>query len=353
MRGEWLMVLYCTREDVKSALDVRETARANARIDQAIESVSRQIEGPGALNRVFYPEILTRTFDRPDYGNRVYSWRLDLEGRELISMTTMTSGGITIVDADRFLRPDDGPPYNRVEIDLASAAMFTANSGTWQRSISGLGLWGWRDDRVTAGAVVTSINASVTTLDVTASPNIGVGTILVIGTERLLVTERGWLSTAQTASLAANATAVAVAVSDGTAFIPGELIAIDTERMLVEDVIGNTLTVRRAVDGSVLAVHTTALVYVQRHLTVIRGALGTTAAAHTNGDAIAAWACPGPVRALAKAEAIVMLQQESSAYARTVGQAESEREASGRGLADLRKSVRRSHGRRKFYGGGI
>lgn len=54
---------YCTREDVKAAADFAFTSRENARVDRAIDSVSRLIEGE--LHRVFYPRDTTFKFDWP------------------------------------------------------------------------------------------------------------------------------------------------------------------------------------------------------------------------------------------------------------------------------------------------
>lgn len=54
-------VCYCTREDVKNALDIKETARNDDQIDRAIEGATDTIEDD--LNRKFYPEVDTRYFD--------------------------------------------------------------------------------------------------------------------------------------------------------------------------------------------------------------------------------------------------------------------------------------------------
>jgi hypothetical protein len=86
-------------------------------------------------------------------------------------------------------------------------------------------------------------------------------------------------------TLGGNLTAVAsndgVPVTTGAAFAVGETVLIDTERMLVVDITGNTLICKRAWDGAVLAAHTTsAAVSALRSLTLLRGALGTTATSH-------------------------------------------------------------------------
>lgn len=54
---------YATREEVKSALDIKQTARNNDQVDRAIDSASRAVEG--LLHRVFYPTFDTRYVDWP------------------------------------------------------------------------------------------------------------------------------------------------------------------------------------------------------------------------------------------------------------------------------------------------
>jgi hypothetical protein len=112
-------VWYCTREDVKTALDSAETARNNAQIDRAINGGAGSVETQ--LNRRFYPWTGTRTFPWP---NQQYArpWRLWLDYDELISATTIVTGGTTLnVGTDVYLEPaNTGPPYTRLEINLSS-----------------------------------------------------------------------------------------------------------------------------------------------------------------------------------------------------------------------------------------
>jgi hypothetical protein len=125
------------------------------------------------------------------------------------------------------------------------------------------------------------------------------------------------------------------------------VLLIDSERMRIDDIAGNTLIVTRAWDGSTIAAHTAgATIYAPRTLTVARGALGTTAAAHGSGSTVYRWDAPGPVRQLCVAEALTDLLQGRSGYARTAGAGENEREATGRGLKDLRDRAYTSHGRK-------
>lgn len=54
---------YATREQVKQALDIKESARSDLQIDIAIEAASDSVDG--LLHRVFYPQVMTRYFDWP------------------------------------------------------------------------------------------------------------------------------------------------------------------------------------------------------------------------------------------------------------------------------------------------
>jgi hypothetical protein len=332
-----LGIWYCSREDVKAALDAKATARSDAQVDRAVESASRAVEG--CLHRRFYPEIATRYFDWPS-PQPSRSWRLWLDDNEIISATALISGGTTIAPADYFLRRSDNrdePPYTHVEIDLSGAAAFSSGSTT-QRAIALTGLYGYSNDTIPAGALAEALDDSETGVDVTDSAAIGVGHLILVGSERMQVTGKTMADTGVNIdaadSLAASAADVSITMSTTTgAPVVGETILIGSERMLVVDVAGSVLTVRRAWDGTVLAAHSAnADIYAPRTLTVARGVLGTTAAAHSSTDAISRQVFPGPVRDYVIAVAIDQLLQETSGYAREVGSGDNLREASGRGL---------------------
>jgi hypothetical protein len=343
-------VWYTTREDVKSALDFKETARNDAQVDRAIEAASRSVEG--LLHRRFYPEIATRYFDWP---NQQYarSWRLWLGSNELISVTSVVSGGSTLSGSGYFLRASDDlpePPYDSLELLLSSNTTFGGGS-THQKDIAITGLYGYRDDSVPAGALAEALDSSETGVDVTDSSLIGVGHLIKVESERMTVTGKTMLDTGVNIdagdSLTASAADVSITMSTSTsAPVAGEVILIGSERMLVVDVAGLVLTVKRAWDGSVLATHAAnSDIYAPRTLTVVRGALGTTAAAHNTALAITRADYPGPVVSLCVAESVVQLLNESSGYARTAGSGDNAREAAGRALAEARKMAMRSHGR--------
>jgi hypothetical protein len=344
---------------VKRALDIKETARTDGQVDRAIEAASDAIDGgatganrgAGILKRRFYPEVATRSFDWP---NRQYarSWRLWLDQHELVAVASLIAGGVNIAPSDLVLYPSDGPPYNRVEIDLDSSAAFSSGA-THQRSIAIAGTWaGCTADTAAAGTLAGGIDASQTGVGVTDSALIGVGDLVQVDSERMLVTSKRMLDTGVNIdagdSLTAAASDVSIVMSTTTnAPTVDEVILVGSERMLVVDVAGSVLTVKRAWDGSVLATHAPgAGIYAPRTLTVVRGAYGTTAAAHSNSAAVSRHVVPGLVRDLSLGLALVQLLGEQAGYARTAGTGENQREVTGRGLVQLRKDAYAAYGRK-------
>ncbi|MFD3802643.1 hypothetical protein ACFWTC_03220 [Streptomyces sp. NPDC058619] len=343
-------IWYATREDVQRALDSKETARNAGQIDRGLDAGSRAAER--LCHRIFYPEIATRAFDWPN-AQRAGASRLWLDGNELLSVSAITSGGTAISPADVLLEPAAyGPPYNRLELSLASSAAF-GGGPTWQRDISITGLWaGCPVEETTSGTVVGALDATQTTVavDGPASARLGVGGLLRVDTERMTVTERAMLATGQTltANLDVKAASVLVTVASTAGFTAGEVVLVDGERMLIVDVAGSNLVVKRGWDGSALAAHTTgAAVYASRSLTVRRGVLGTTAAAHSAAAPVHRWEPPALIRTLAIGEALSTLGQEHSAYITTVRSSESggERTRDLRGIAALRQQVYDAYGR--------
>lgn len=336
---------YVTREEVKGALDVAETARVNERIDQACESATADVNG--LLRRTFSPWVGTRYFSWPDQRYRT-PWRLWLDDREVIEVTGIDSGGAALAPGTWFLEPDTGPPFSSVEIDQSSSSVFQPGD-TRQRALGISGTFGFTDEATTVGSLAGDLGAtqgSTATVTWTTS-RVGVGSLLRIGDERLLVQDRSMLTTGQTLQtpLTASTSSVSVVVEDGTAFGPDEIILLDSERMRIVDVAGDTLTVKRAQDGSVLAAHTASTVYAYTGVSLLRGVQGSTMAAHLTGAAITMHVVPPMVKKLATAYALNTFLQEGSGYARIVGSGDNAQEASGRSIGQLEKAADRAFGR--------
>ncbi|WP_318205388.1 hypothetical protein [Streptomyces sp. SCL15-4] len=343
--------VYATRENVQRAMDSKPTARSSAQIDRALQSASRDVEH--LCHRRFYPEQGTRYFDWPESQYRP-SWRLWLDDSELISLTSVSSGGVTIPLDDVLLEPNrSGPPYNRVEINIGTSVAWGGGS-THQRDITITGLWGYRNDETTAGTLtgaVSSTTATTVAVDGPAAAVLGVGSVIRVDSERMLVTGRTMAATGQTlggSGLTAQQNNVALTVADGSGFAVDEVLLIESERVLIVDIAGSTLTVRRGWDGSVLAAHPAGTdIYASRSLAVARGALGTTAATHANGSSVVRWDPPGLVRDLVIAEAIGRLTSETSGYTRALRAGETgERNRDHSALTTLRQAVYDAVGRK-------
>lgn len=337
--------VYTTREAVKSDMDIKETARANALVDRCIRSASRSLDG--FLRRRFYPQYATRYFDWPN-ANRARTGRLWLDEHFLISFTEVTSGGVVVPDADVILYPDGGPSYDQLELNSSSTAAWTTD-GTAQNSIGVTGLWGETDDHDPAGVLDGAVADAVTTaVTVTASSTIGVGSLLKVDTERMMVTERRMADTGETltAGIAANKADQLLLGHDPTQFSEGDLIAVGAERMRVDAVQGTTIVVSRAWDGSPLAAHSVgASVYAPRLLTVARGAVGSTPTSHLDGATVSVWHVPDLIEEFCAAEALNAVAQKRASYARVSGSGDNERETSVRGLADVRDRALALYGR--------
>jgi hypothetical protein len=339
---------YATREQVKSALDVAETARNNAQIDRAIAAASRSIES--LLHRRFYPSDGTRYFGFRPWQDGNSSWRLWLHENELVSVSALTVSGTAVSGSDYFLEPtNSGPPYTSIEIDLTSNAAFAAGS-TWQRAVGITGTFGYWDEQEVVGELADALDADEdddATITWSNPARVGVGSILKIDSERIIVTETSFVdSTQDTAgSLTASAADVTVAVANGAGFYVGEVIRIDSERMLVVDISGNSLIVKRAWDGSVLAAHNSAAdVYGRTGIQISRAQLGSTLAAHTSSDVVYRYVVPPLISDLCIAETAVQLQAEGAAYGRNDGELAT-RPAAGK-LRALREQATFSFARR-------
>jgi len=153
---------YCTREDVMSAPDFKESARNSRQIDRAIASATAAVAD--MCHREFSPGLATRYFSWP---NLTYArpWRLWLDEFELLQVTSITTGGVLLDQSEYFLEPVNDPPFDRVEINLGSQASFTAST-TFQRSIAITGLWGYSHNQESVASLVSPVTSTSTSIDV-------------------------------------------------------------------------------------------------------------------------------------------------------------------------------------------
>lgn len=341
----------CTREDVKKALDVKSTSRSDSQVDDSIESARDLIEG--LLNRRFYTVFETAYFDYPNF-QATYPWKVYFDEKELADITVtvpvVMSGSDVIPAADVLFGPwNYSPPFTFMELNRSTSASF-GHGSTPQRDISVQGAFGyWDKFRPSGTLAVALIDTTGTSVQVSNGAAVGVGDVLLAGTERMLVTDRTWVTSAQTQQGSGVSTASAadglLGVTDGTKFSTGEVLLLDAETMLVTGIAGNNLIVKRAWDGSVLAAHAGATVYVSRTLTVTRGGLGTTAATHLVSSALSVAVVPSGVKDLGIAEALNLVLQKQGGYSRAQGGGSSKQPDIGVGLDALRKQVDAQFGR--------
>jgi hypothetical protein len=336
-------VAYCTRESVQRALQLADMPRLNSVIDDAILAGARQLEG--LLHRKFYPETKTLTFPQPD-GDSLWLYENELAA----APTEIVSGDQTMtVDVDVFLRPENGPPYRWLEASY-SGDVFWQAVGTPQDAIAITSdAWNYPVTTRSAGTITTGVNIGAGLIALSDSSAAGVGSLILIDSERMIVTEKTMTSTGATlaADIAAQKNVNMLSVSNGALINPGEMLLIDSERVQVQYVTGNTLTVDRAVNASTLAAHSSgAILYAPRAATVTRAALGTVAAAHSSGAAITLLLAPSLVRGANRALAINTVEQELGAYTRAVGAGDNARDSAGRGVQPLLDDAYTAYGRK-------
>lgn len=325
-------------EDVRAAVDAADSTQVDALIARHLTAASDKARA--LCSRAFTPWFGTRYFTWPN-DQMSTSWKLWLDADELAGLPTrVEASGVEITDY--FCEPANvGPPYNRVELDLATAATW-AGGLTPQRSIAITGPYGFRLDSEALGALNGTIDETTATAVLTITPQ--VGNLLVLGSEYVEVTALGWASAASaTFALADDSSLQLLHLDDTTGMREGELLLIDAELVRVRDVAAPGVIVERAAGGSPLAGHLTgATVYARRSATLARGACGTDPTSHADGSAVRRHLVPEAVRSLVIAETLYDIQRDASSWANASkvagGMTASE-------LDRLRDDVKASHGR--------
>lgn len=331
---------YITREEVYDTLDFKGSILSAKKIDSAIASASRSIEA--LVDRKFYPSVATKYFDATG-GTELWLEIPDM----LISATSVTGGDQVISPLDYSLEPRNyGPPYNALKLNLGSDASFAGNSSTGQVSINGT--WGYYSSVTPVTTLSLATSSSGTTVDVGDSSVVGIGSILLVGSEYMDVTNKQLVDTTQNASVL-NANKNDVSITGITGLNIDEVIQIDSEQMKIISVAGTTLTVERAHGGTVLAAHTAGTdIYAYRRLVVSRGVNGSTATSHLVGATVSVVEFPADIVELCLAETVNILQQRLAGYGRTVGAGDNLREAKGAALAQMRSAVVKTYRRYKL-----
>jgi len=346
---------YTTREAVASAGSIKGTDHASE-IDAAIDAASREIDR--LTNRRFIPLTATRYYNWPhSAGRSPYILLLD---EDLLDATALTKDGtdVTAIETtDFFEEPHNLKPYQWIEIDLASSAYFSIKD-THQQQIRVTGSWGYCDDTVAAGTVASGLadaeeGDTVLVFVCSNASLIGVGDTLLIGTEQVFVSERTVVDVGKNTNgaLTANKAQTTVTLEAAHAVLAGEVILVNAERMYVESVSVNDLSVVRAYDGTTLAAHDTASdVYTFRTLTIERGVNGTTAAVHANATAINVYKPPADIQKFCKALALADLQLSKGGWTGSIGGGEGVRETRTTVLSRMTDEIRKRYRRNIVVG---
>jgi len=264
--------------------------------------------------------------------------------QDLISVTTLQSEAqnttpTTISSSDFFLEPNNqGPPYDRIEIDLSSTAAYQAGD-TPQRSISVAGSWGYTSTTRSGGTVASGLDSdsAATTMVCSNGSRIGVGDTLLIQSEQVFVSERDFAaldSKLINGALTANQSEVTITVDSSHGIGAAEVIRVGSEQMFVVSVATNDLTVIRAYNGSVLAVHSDdTAIHINRTLTIERGINGTTAATHADATSITPYEPPMDIQSLCIGESLAMFAQEEAQWGRAIGPGDAARDITTLDLA--------------------
>lgn len=313
---------YVTRDEVMRALDVSPTAAEAQKIDGLCMAGTEFVDAE--CQRHFYPIDATYTFDWPNY-QYTYPWKLYLNQLELAAAPTKVVSGFYLptpvdITANVIAQPiNDGPPFTSIELRRDKNSAF-GNNPTPQNDIAITGTFGyWLNLVPCTNLAVALVDTTGTTVQTAAGPTAGpgAGDVIVIGSERLLVTDINYSSTGITAISGGNNALKndnVIAVANGTLFSNLEVILMDQEFMLITNVLGNNLIVQRAWGGSILATHSSPVIWANRLLTVTRGALGTTAATHLTNAPVLRCEYPSLVRQVARAHALIGQISEPAAY---------------------------------------
>lgn len=348
-------ITYATLGMLKTSLNWAGTAEDELQLYRALRSGTDSCHT--LLRRLFYPEQTTLYFDYPS--NDFLTQQALLLRRPIVSVTSLVSGGETIpggaIQLMNWCAENDQPPYKIVRLDNTQNYVFQSGVSS-QRAVALTGLF---SSTVTETSIISAtIESDITDTDtsvVLAPKSAGllipdVGSLILVGSEYMICQSVGMITSGQSlqTSMTDTINNRAVVVTDGTQFAIGEYIQIDDEVMFIVGITGNTLRVKRAVADSILETHTagiSTLIYARRQFMCVRGAVGSTAVAHSAGTNVFTHEYPPLLTELCIAETLVHLEQLRSAYARTIGSGPYAREATNKGLEDIRSRALQAFGR--------
>jgi hypothetical protein len=365
---------YCNRAEAQRSVDFKTGVDAIAALDRALQSAADNIDAQ--LHRRFYPVDATVLFDWPNY-QYAYPWRVWFNQYDLTVMTALTTGGVSVPLNQVFLRPQNNamngrPWYTNFELDRSGSATLGGASATPQNAVAVAGTWGYGADADQVATLAAGAGSSDSTVTLSDGSKCGPGDLIVLGYgrgtapfpsdtaghagalapytgERMLVYDVSAVATGLTQAsglTTASDSDVTLTTTGSGALNAGEVIVLDSERMLVEQVVSGVASVRRAWDGTVIAAHSGAAVNALRLMSVLRNQYGTPGTTYLSGAAVFRHRVPPLVHDLAVAESVNRILQEGSGYARTVGGGESAAPAPGIALTELWDEAVTAHGRK-------
>src|SRR5208282_3149372 len=180
---------YCNRTDAQRSIDFKDGLDVNAALDRAMQSAADNIDGH--MHRVFYPSDDTRYFDWPSQGGSgggqyAEPWRLWVNENDIVVMTQLVSGGVTIPLSAVFLEPVNNPQkgrpfYTYIELDRSQSWAFGNNAQTPQHSIAMGCTWGYGADADLAGTLAANVGSSDTTITTSDGSKAGPGDLIILG----------------------------------------------------------------------------------------------------------------------------------------------------------------------------
>ena len=185
---------YLGLDDFKTDQGITGTSQ-DGPVGRAIERASRWLEGEA--RRVFLPQYAAKVFDVPSYGMNL--WFED----DLLSAVSVVDAGGTLAASDYALYPANNSPKAMLEL---------VSSRTWvwslsrRQQITVTGWWGYPATLATVGTLAAALTSSATSFT-------------------LADCQVGWM------------------------------LRIDDELMHVSGVVGSTVTVERAQNGTAAAAH--------------------------------------------------------------------------------------------------
>lgn len=201
----------------------------------------------------------------------------------LLELTSVKVNGITVSDV--VLEPRNRHWHN------GPYSLMTRTCGFYKGdSVEIDGMWGLYMDSESLGLSISQDSAASSAIQVENGSVLSPGMVLKIENEQELVISGNGSANCPDPTLATSllngeigdtSSEQILVVDDGSEFYVGEVIRIDNEDICIQRIVGNSLTVLRQWNDSLLEEHAdNSPIYVYRTFGVMRGVNGSTAASH-------------------------------------------------------------------------